>query len=134
MEKKPGARCTATPAHERKRGGQCHQHGKRLEGDAGEENNTAPPFRATLTLMRTGRAANSNGRRHRASGSIPPTIAKRRESCSSDGLGNVIPPTSADPMRPIQKELPVAERRFGVLINSHDDCLDVVVAPAFARS
>jgi hypothetical protein len=37
-------------------------------------------------------------------------------------------------MRLVQEELPVAERRFGVLINSHDDCLDVVVAPTFTRS
>ena len=29
----------------------------------------------------------------------------------------------------VQKEFSVAERRFGVLINSHDDGLDVVVAP-----
>jgi hypothetical protein len=35
---------------------------------------------------------------------------------------------------PCQEELPVAERRFGILINSHDDGLDVLVAPAFARS
>jgi hypothetical protein len=32
-------------------------------------------------------------------------------------------------MRLVQEELSVAERRFGVLINSYDDCLDVVVAP-----
>jgi len=37
-------------------------------------------------------------------------------------------------MRLVQEELPVAERRFGVLINSHDDGLDVLVAPTFARS
>jgi hypothetical protein len=36
-------------------------------------------------------------------------------------------------MRLVQEELPVAERLFGVLINSHDDCLDVLVTPAFAR-
>jgi hypothetical protein len=32
------------------------------------------------------------------------------------------------------RTLGVTERRLCVLINSHDDCLDVVVAPAFARS
>jgi hypothetical protein len=49
--------------------------------------------------------------------------------------GNVISHDApADPMRLVQKEFSVAERRFGVLINSHDDCLDVVVAPTFARS
>jgi hypothetical protein len=37
-------------------------------------------------------------------------------------------------MRLVQEELSVAERRFGVLINSHDDGLDVMVAPTFARS
>jgi hypothetical protein len=37
-------------------------------------------------------------------------------------------------MRLVQEELPIAERRFGVLINSHDDCLDVLVTPAFAWS
>jgi hypothetical protein len=48
--------------------------------------------------------------------------------------GNVIFPAAADPVRFIQEELSVAERTFGVLINSHDDCLDVLVALAFARS
>jgi hypothetical protein len=32
-------------------------------------------------------------------------------------------------MRLVQKEFSIAERRFGILINSHDDCLDMVVAP-----
>jgi hypothetical protein len=49
-------------------------------------------------------------------------------------LGNVIFHSTADPIRPVQEELSVAERRFGVLINTHDDGLDVLVAPAFARS
>jgi hypothetical protein len=43
--------------------------------------------------------------------------------------GNVIFPAPADPMRLVQEELAVAERRFGVLINGHDDGLDVMVAP-----
>jgi len=34
-------------------------------------------------------------------------------------------------MRLVQEKFPVGKRRFGVLINSHDDCLDVLVAPAF---
>jgi hypothetical protein len=34
----------------------------------------------------------------------------------------------------IKNGFSVAERRFGVLINSHDDCLDVLVTPAFAWS
>jgi hypothetical protein len=37
-------------------------------------------------------------------------------------------------MRLVQEELSIAQRGFGVLINSHDDCLDVVVTPAFAWS
>jgi hypothetical protein len=49
-------------------------------------------------------------------------------------LGNVIFHSTADPIRLVQEELSVAERRFGVLINGHDDCLDVLVALAFARS
>jgi hypothetical protein len=48
-------------------------------------------------------------------------------------LSFMLPPT-AYPMRLVQEELSVAERRFGVLINSYDDCLDVVVSPTFARS
>jgi hypothetical protein len=48
--------------------------------------------------------------------------------------GNIISSATADPIRLVQEELSVAERGFGVLINRHDDCLDVLVAPAFARS
>jgi hypothetical protein len=40
--------------------------------------------------------------------------------------GNVIFRSTADPIRLVQEELSVSERRFGVLTNSHDDCLDVV--------
>jgi hypothetical protein len=47
---------------------------------------------------------------------------------------NVIVHSTADPIRFVQEERSVAERRFGVLINSHDDGLDVREAPAFARS
>jgi hypothetical protein len=45
----------------------------------------------------------------------------------------VIFPAAADPIRLVQEKLSVAERRLSVLINGHDDCLDVLVAPAFAR-
>jgi hypothetical protein len=34
-------------------------------------------------------------------------------------LSFALPP---DPIRLVQEELSVAERRFGVLINGHDDC------------
>ena len=43
---------------------------------------------------------------------------------------NVIFRSAADPIRLVQEELSVAERRFGVLINSHDDGLDVLVTQA----
>jgi hypothetical protein len=48
--------------------------------------------------------------------------------------GNIISSATADPIRLVQEELSVAERGFGVLINRHDDCLDVVIAPTLARS
>ena len=34
----------------------------------------------------------------------------------------------------VQKEFSVAKRRFGMLVDSHDDCLDVVMAAALAPS
>ena len=33
----------------------------------------------------------------------------------------------------VQEEISIAERRFGILVDSHDDCLDVVVAPSLTR-
>jgi hypothetical protein len=60
-----------------------------------------------------------------------PVILDARKKVTS---GNIISSASADPIRLVQEELSVAERRFSVLINSHDDCLDVVVAPTFAWS
>jgi len=33
----------------------------------------------------------------------------------------------------VQKELPIAECLFRVLINRNNDCLNMLVAPAFAR-
>jgi hypothetical protein len=48
--------------------------------------------------------------------------------------GNVIFHSTADPIRLVQEELSVSERGFSVLIDSHDDCLDVLTAPALARS
>jgi hypothetical protein len=47
------------------------------------------------------------------------------------GSGDIIFPATAGPIRLVQEELPVAERRFDVLINGHYDCL--VVTPTFAR-
>ena len=70
--------------------------------------------------------------------------ANHKKTCSSpvgnggahvpNESGNVIFHSTTDPIRLVQEKLPVAERCFGILINSHDDGLDVVVAPAFAWS
>jgi hypothetical protein len=35
-------------------------------------------------------------------------------------------------MRLVQKELAVAQSRFRILVYRYDDCLNVMVAPAFA--
>jgi hypothetical protein len=44
-----------------------------------------------------------------------------------ESSGNVISrSTAADPVRFVQEEFSIAERGFGVLINSHDDRLDVL--------
>jgi hypothetical protein len=40
---------------------------------------------------------------------------------------------AADTMRLVQKELPVSQGCFRILINCDDDCLDVLVTPPFAR-
>ena len=63
---------------------------------------------------------------------VMPELTRNFQACCCPSR-NVIFHASADPMRLVQEELAVAERRFGVLIDSHDDCLDVVVAPTFAR-
>lgn len=47
--------------------------------------------------------------------------------------GNVIFHSVADPIWLVQEEVSVAERGLRVLINSNDDCLDVLVAPTLAR-
>jgi hypothetical protein len=59
------------------------------------------------------------------SGKIP-----EHEEDAGRTSGNIIASAAADPIRPVQEEISVAERRFGVLINGHDDSLDVLVAPA----
>jgi hypothetical protein len=46
----------------------------------------------------------------------------------------IVAPT-AEAIRLVQKELPVAQSFFRILVDRHDDRLDVVVAPSFkARS
>jgi len=45
----------------------------------------------------------------------------------------IVPPTS-NAVGLVQEEFPVAQRRFGVLVDGNDDRLDMVVAPTFARS
>jgi hypothetical protein len=37
----------------------------------------------------------------------------------------------AAPMGPVQEIIPIAQGAFGVLINRDDDCLDMVIMPAF---
>jgi hypothetical protein len=37
-------------------------------------------------------------------------------------------------VRFIQEEFAIAERRFGILVDGDNDCLDVLIATAFARS
>jgi hypothetical protein len=48
--------------------------------------------------------------------------------------GDLVSSLSSDSIRPVKKELPVAESCLGVLINRNDDCLDVLVTPAFSPS
>jgi hypothetical protein len=43
--------------------------------------------------------------------------------------GDVIFCSAADPVGLVQKEFSFAERRFGILVDSHDDCVDVMVVP-----
>ena len=46
--------------------------------------------------------------------------------------GDLLVPAAADTMRLVQKELAVAQSRFRILVYRYDDCLNVMVAPAFA--
>jgi len=41
--------------------------------------------------------------------------------------------TAADPVRLIQEEIPIAQRRLCVLIDGKHDRLDVLIAPALTR-
>jgi hypothetical protein len=52
---------------------------------------------------------------------------------SSPSLGNVIFYSTADSIGLVQEEFSVAERRFGILINGHDDCLDMLSASLRAQ-
>jgi len=45
----------------------------------------------------------------------------------------IVPPTS-NAVGLVQEVFPVAQCRFGVLVDGNDDRLDMVVAPTFARS
>src|SRR5947199_393488 len=42
-------------------------------------------------------------------------------------------PAAADAVGLVQKEVPVTQGGFGILVDRHDDRLDVMVAPTFAR-
>jgi hypothetical protein len=57
------------------------------------------------------------------------TLSRERflELAKASSLGNVIFCAAANPVGLVQKEFSVAERRFGILVGSHNDCLDVVV-------
>jgi hypothetical protein len=46
------------------------------------------------------------------------------------GSGDLLAPAAADAMRLVQKELPVPQRRFRILVYGHDDGLDMLVAPS----
>jgi hypothetical protein len=48
-----------------------------------------------------------------------PELTRNFQACGCPSR-NVIFSASTDPMRLVQEELAVAERRFGVLINSHE--------------
>ena len=63
-----------------------------------------------------------------------PRLGQLDECARADSSsGNVIFCSTANPVGLVQKELSVAERRFGVLVDGNDDRLNVVVAPALAR-
>jgi hypothetical protein len=49
-------------------------------------------------------------------------------------LRNVALPAAADAMGLVQKEIPIAQGAFCILINRDDDCLDVVITPPFPAS
>jgi hypothetical protein len=55
-------------------------------------------------------------------------------SSATHRSGNVVLHLAADTVGLVQKEFPVAERRFGILIDRDNDRLDVGVTPAFAGS
>ena len=59
--------------------------------------------------------------------SSDPTLNRAKVTHS----GNILFPLSADAVGLVQKELPVTNGGFRVLVNRDDDRLDVVVAPAF---
>jgi hypothetical protein len=46
--------------------------------------------------------------------------------------GDLLVPAAADTMRLVQKELAVAQSRLRILVYRYDDCLNAMVAPAFA--
>jgi hypothetical protein len=46
---------------------------------------------------------------------------------------HVIAPASPNAIRLVEKVTPVAQRRFGILVDRNDDRLHMRVTPAFAR-
>jgi hypothetical protein len=85
---------------------------------------------------RRGRARGHAGRRGPASIRMHPLL--RRDLWLAVGASAVVPARRRKgwvrrSRRLVQKEFSVAERRFGILVDSHDDCLDVLVALTLAR-
>jgi hypothetical protein len=66
-----------------------------------------------------------------------PSLAARRDTLSSTFLAGLRNVTLSWPnaVGLVQKEFPIRRGRFRVLVDGHDDRLDVVIAPTFmARS
>src|SRR6266404_6691294 len=61
-----------------------------------------------------------------------PTICRLPDSRRHQLSAIALVPATADTMRLVQKELAVAQSRFRILVYRYDDCLNVMVAPAFS--
>src|ERR1700694_1249956 len=54
--------------------------------------------------------------------------------CGNRGLRHVTLPVRSNRVRLIPEELPIARSGLGVLVNRHQDCADVVIAPPLMHS
>jgi len=98
-----------------------------------------PERTADPDWRRRGRARGHAGRRGPASIRMHPL--RRRDLCLAVSLircigGRTSPQTEGvrRSRRLVQKEFSVAERRLGILVDSHDGCLNVLVALTLARA